>query len=358
MNPLRLLIVGSGKIAVDVAGFAAGLGHTVYLSSAREQRLDALEKARSKMVRRLERASRASAADRFVVRPLPEADNLEIDVVIEATFEDIEAKRAVFCSVNKSSERGALLASTSSSFLPNELHPKAVGLHVFFPLALTRLVELVLPARDGPMAEAARRLARDLELRTIEQGVDQAFAINRMLLPWQCEAVRAIRAGVSPKAVDEASRGPWQGLGALSLMDSVGRKTVRTSVEMYRSRMRHPQAQELAPLSMDLEAVELSAPKLEELEKIGLPWMTRLTHSLLNGILMAVDSGGVPWAFLDQAMESATGARISFFEGILALGGAQKIRKVLDDLHKSTGLSYFCPARRLDDLGLWQKELI
>jgi 3-hydroxyacyl-CoA dehydrogenase len=355
MNSARLLMVGSGKIALDVAELAAGLGHKVYLSSAREQRLDALEKARAKIVRRLERASNSSVVDRLAVRPLQEAGSLEIDAIIEATFENFEAKRAVFRSLDRSLKRGALLASTSSSFLPNELHPQAVGLHIFFPVALTRLAELVLPTRDGPMADAARRLALCLELRTIEQAVDQAFAVNRMLLPWQCEAMRAVLAGVSPKAVDEASRGPWQGLGALSLMDSVGRETVRTAVQMYRSRMPHPQAQELAPLSMGLEASGTLAP---EIEMLGSPWATRLTHSLVNGMLMAVDSGGVPLSLMEQAMEAAIGARIPFSEGLGALGGVPKIRKVLDDLHKSTGLSYFRPARRLDDLGLWEKEQI
>ncbi|MCU0663730.1 MAG: 3-hydroxyacyl-CoA dehydrogenase NAD-binding domain-containing protein [Myxococcota bacterium] len=364
MTPLRLLIAGSGKIALDLASAAIGRGHHVWLASQANERLEELERARGKLVRRLERSGDPGAKERMAVMSLFAPSPCELDAVIEATREDRSVKTEVFRAVGSALEAGALLASTSSSFLPRQLHAQAVGFHPFYPVALTKLVELVLPQAQGSIPDKARQLASALDLRTIEQPESEAFAVNRMLLPWQCEAMAAICAGVEPRAVDEASRGPWQGLGALSLMDSIGLRTVRAAVQNYRSSMTPQESEELRPLVDGLEAVVAAgkqgnrsgdgllcgaalpfAPKLRQVES---PLAARLNLSLVRGALLAAERGVWPAELLDSAMYAAIGANVSFREGLAALGGAATVREALRDLHKRTGLAYFSSVGCLD----------
>lgn len=362
---MRLLVVGSGKIALDLLHHAAALGHEVRIASPRNERLEALVAARSKLVRRLERAGDMTVGQRVVVSTLDEAAGVELTAVVEATIEDRCAKSKVADRVEGALGKGALLASVSSSLLPSEIHPAAVGLHVFYPMALTGLVELVLPAPQGALADRARSLCSDLRLQAIEQGEGEAFAINRMLLPWQWEALRAVTLGIDPQVVDAASGGPWQGRGALFLMDSVGLSVIHAAVKTYLSRLPAIEADELAPLERGLaELGQRGSLDPGGLLRGGpLPWTVnghdlepelseRLSLSLVNGALQAVDRGGISLAELNQAFEAALGACRSFEEALWRLGGPRTVHDSLTALHKHTGLAYFAPARCLGSLVL------
>jgi 3-hydroxybutyryl-CoA dehydrogenase len=157
------------------------------------------------------------------------------DLVIEAVTESLEEKRAVFRALDGVCGPEAILATNTSSIAVIELamataRPERVcGLHFFNPVPSMKLVEVVRTVRTGPaVLEAAQAFVASLGKEAVAAKDRGGFLVNRLLVPYLLDAIRAVDAGLASIAdVDRAMRlGCGHPMGPLSLADFIGLDTL------------------------------------------------------------------------------------------------------------------------------------
>ncbi|HET6278151.1 MAG TPA: 3-hydroxybutyryl-CoA dehydrogenase [Candidatus Polarisedimenticolia bacterium] len=157
------------------------------------------------------------------------------DLVIEAVSENLDLKRRTFARLDEVLRPDALLASNTSSLSITEMaaatrHPERfVGLHFFNPVPLMKLVEVIHTARTRPgAADAIVEFARRLDKTPIRTSDRTGFIVNRLLVPYQLDAVRALEEGVASIAdIDNGMKlGCGHPMGPLTLNDFVGIDTL------------------------------------------------------------------------------------------------------------------------------------
>jgi 3-hydroxybutyryl-CoA dehydrogenase len=153
------------------------------------------------------------------------------DLVIEAVFEELEAKRAVFAELERVCAAGAILATNTSALsvgaIAAELeHPERVaGMHFFNPAPLMPLVEVVRAERTSDdVIEALVAFAKRLGREPVRCADTPGFVVNRVLIPLLNDCVRVLdETGVSPDDLDKAmTLGAGWPLGPCALLDLVG----------------------------------------------------------------------------------------------------------------------------------------
>jgi 3-hydroxybutyryl-CoA dehydrogenase len=156
------------------------------------------------------------------------------DIVMEAVVETLEAKREVYQALDKICPPPTLFASNTSSLSITEMAAASgradrfVGLHFFNPVPLMKLVEVVRsPLTSAPTFEAAFAFAQRLGKTPIRASDRTGFIVNRLLVPYLLDAVRALEEGVGSTAdIDEGMRlGCGHPMGPLTLLDFVGLDT-------------------------------------------------------------------------------------------------------------------------------------
>jgi 3-hydroxybutyryl-CoA dehydrogenase len=178
----------------------------------------------------LDAAARDAALERLcLVTELSELASC--DVVIEAVFEELEAKRAVFAELERVCAAGAILATNTSALsvgaIAAELeHPERVaGMHFFNPAPLMPLVEVVRAERTSDdVIEALVAFAKRLGREPVRCADTPGFVVNRVLIPLLNDCVRVLdETGVSPDDLDKAmTLGAGWPLGPCALLDLVG----------------------------------------------------------------------------------------------------------------------------------------
>ena len=138
----------------------------------------------------------------------------EVDLVVEAVFEDLELKREVFASLDGIVRDGAILATNTSYLDVNAIagatsRPADVlGLHFFSPAHVMRLLEIVVADATAPeVVASAFALAKRLGKVAVPAGVCDGFIGNRLLARYRAAADHMVLDGASPYAIDAAIRG-------------------------------------------------------------------------------------------------------------------------------------------------------
>ncbi len=157
------------------------------------------------------------------------ADIATVDLVIEAVFEDIEVKKAVFRELDRVCKPGAVLA-TNTSYLDIDAIAAAtrrpqdvVGLHFFSPANIMKLLEIVVPAQVAPdVVATAFELARKLKKVPVRAGVCDGFIGNRILAVYKQAADYLLEDGASPYEIDAAVRGFGFAMGPFQVTDLAG----------------------------------------------------------------------------------------------------------------------------------------
>ena len=333
---MNLLVLGSGKMALDVGSYFLARGHAVTWRTGSAARRDDIARRVATAARRAARAL-GIPPDRVPARAEPpDANDLfRPDVVIETTREDVEAKREAFRRIAPRLAAGTLLLSNSSSILPGEIVSGCAGMHFFFPAELTGLVEIIFP--DGfpaERAEAVRRLARDAGLSFIEQDERTAFAVNRLLVPLQAEVMRALTEGTPPAVADARAVSDLLPRGPLRFMDAVGLDVIADAAARYVARMPEADARDVRVLPESL-ALVVARGKLGDKNGSGLlsgdplPWPAReprpgeadALRARLRGVFLAtcrrfLDDGDLDRRALDLVLRVILGAEVSFDEAM------------------------------------------
>ncbi|HEY2862379.1 MAG TPA: 3-hydroxyacyl-CoA dehydrogenase NAD-binding domain-containing protein [Casimicrobiaceae bacterium] len=223
-------VVGAGTMGGDIAAWCALRGLSVTLQDQNAERLaPAMARAAKLFADRLRDPLRArDAFDRLV--PDVAGDGIaRADVVIEAIFENLEAKQGLFVALEAKAKSTALLATNTSSIPLEQIgRPLAdptrlVGLHFFNPVARMMLVEIVVGERTrAELVPMAAAFARKIDKLPLPVKSAPGFLVNRILAPYLMEAMRCVDQGIAPETVDEAALAFGMPVGPIELADSVG----------------------------------------------------------------------------------------------------------------------------------------
>ncbi len=223
-------VVGAGVMGGDIAAWCALRGMTVTLQ---DQTIERIAPALARAAKLFEKRLRDKKAARLVLdRLIPDPHGSGVakaDVVIEAIFENLEAKHSLFKTIEPQLKSTAILASNTSSLRLADIasvlkNPgRLVGIHFFNPVAMMPLVEVV--AGEGTDTKAAANAAafvRSLDKLPLPVKDRPGFLVNAVLAPYMHEAMRCIDEGLSPATVDAAALAFGMPMGPLELADTVG----------------------------------------------------------------------------------------------------------------------------------------
>ena len=239
MPTRTVLVCGAGLMGHGIAQVFAAAGHAVLLY---EPEVARAESGRARIGANLERAvakGKITAEDRIqqlgriaVSTSVADAAR-QAELVIEAVFEDESVKRALFEEIDAAAPESAVLASNTSSISITRLasvvserrRTRFVGIHFFSPVPVMPLIELIRGSATDDATEAyVRELAAELGKQVIVSGDRPGFIVNRMVMPFLAEAMRAFEEGLAtPDDIDAGARlGLSHPMGPLELADFIG----------------------------------------------------------------------------------------------------------------------------------------
>ena len=233
-------VVGCGLMGSGIAQVSAQSG---YETMVREIDEDALEKGLSSIRGNLERAVKKerideAARDRVLDRlrgTVELSDLAECDIVVEAVVEDLDVKTDVFGTLDDVCGPETIFASNTSSLTITEMAAatdrpdRFVGLHFFNPVPVMKLVEVVSQgATSDDVFETAYAFAESLGKEPVACRDNSGFIVNRLLVPYMMDAIRAYENGVgSISDIDQAMElGTGYPMGPFTLGDFVGLDTL------------------------------------------------------------------------------------------------------------------------------------
>lgn len=223
-------VVGAGVMGGDIAAWVALRGFTVTLQD-REMRFiePALKRADEFYAKKIKDEAKRAETRARLQADVEGSGVAKADLVIEAIYENAEAKQALFKKAEESLKPGAILATNTSSIALETLREgrkdpaRFVGLHFFNPVALMPLVEIV--QHDGLDAETTRRLAafcKAIDKLPVPVAGTPGFLVNRILAPYMQEAILLFREGVPGAVIDKAALKFGMPMGPIELVDTVG----------------------------------------------------------------------------------------------------------------------------------------
>jgi 3-hydroxyacyl-CoA dehydrogenase len=153
----------------------------------------------------------------------------QVDIVVEAVFEEMGVKKAVFAELDRVCKPGAVLATNTSYLDIDEIaasisRPQdVVGLHFFSPANIMKLLEIVVPAKvSADVVATGFELAKKLKKVPVRAGVCDGFIGNRILAVYRQAADHMVEDGASPYQIDEAVRAFGYPMGPFQVADLAG----------------------------------------------------------------------------------------------------------------------------------------
>jgi 3-hydroxybutyryl-CoA dehydrogenase len=238
MEIKKVGVLGCGLMGSGIAQVAATAGFDVTVLEVEQKFLDkgfaAVEKSLAKF------------AEKGVLKETPEAvrarlkgttkkeDLAGCDIVIEAIIENIEEKKKTYASIDGIVKKDAIFATNTSSISVTELltatkrPERFIGMHFFNPVPLMKLVEVVRTiATASDVYETAYEFGKKLGKVPVRTSDKTGFIVNRLLVPFLLDAIRAYEEGVgSVEDIDNAMKlGAGHPMGPLTLLDFVGLDT-------------------------------------------------------------------------------------------------------------------------------------
>jgi 3-hydroxyacyl-CoA dehydrogenase/enoyl-CoA hydratase/3-hydroxybutyryl-CoA epimerase len=226
----HLHVIGAGVMGGDIAAWAAYRGLNVTLQDRSEALIQpALDRAKVLFEKRLKDPSAAAAAAARLKMDVGGDGVADADVVLEAIFENVEAKQALYAALEPKLKAGAVLATNTSSIRIETLCEKLqdptrlIGIHFFNPVAQLQLVEVVQGARTADqVTKDALKFTRKLDKLPLPCKSSPGFVVNRILTPYVNEALFALESGTAAEIIDRAAVDFGMPMGPIELTDVVG----------------------------------------------------------------------------------------------------------------------------------------
>ncbi|HEX7185381.1 MAG TPA: 3-hydroxybutyryl-CoA dehydrogenase [Thermoanaerobaculia bacterium] len=232
-------VLGCGLMGSGIAEVAARAGYETVVREVSEEIVDkGLQKIQGSLGKAVEKGKLdAETRDQTLnrLRGTVSLDDLaDCDLVVEAIVENLDEKRKTFTALDQAVQESAIFASNTSSLTITQMAmftrrpERFVGLHFFNPVPVMKLVEVVRTLMTSEEAfQEAFELVRSLGKEPIACRDNSGFVVNRLLVPYLLDAVRALEEGVG--SVEDIDKGMQLGcgypMGPFTLLDFVGLDT-------------------------------------------------------------------------------------------------------------------------------------
>lgn len=233
-NPFRarrVHVIGAGVMGGDIAAWCVLQGLEVSLQDREMKYIQpSLDRAYKLFQQKLKTPARVAGAKSRLIADLEGHGVARADVVIEAIFENAEAKRELFRGIELRLKPGAVMATNTSAIPLAEIASvlqqpqRLLGLHFFNPVAKMPLVEVVYDHNTDPK-EMGRGAAFCGQINRFPLLVKSSpgFLVNRVLAPYMQKALRIHRErGMAKEAIDQAAVDFGMPMGPVELADTVG----------------------------------------------------------------------------------------------------------------------------------------
>ena len=238
MDIKKVGVLGCGLMGSGIAQVAATAGYDVVVLEAEQKFIDkgfgGIEKSLAKFAEKGKLKEDAAAIRGRLKGTLKKEDLADCDVVVEAIIENPAVKKSMYAELDGIVKKSAIFASNTSSISITELAAatdradRFIGLHFFNPVPLMQLVEVVRTITTAPeIFETAYAFAQKLGKTPVRTSDKTGFIVNRLLVPYLLDAIRAYEEGVgSITDIDTAMKlGCGYPMGPLTLLDFVGLDT-------------------------------------------------------------------------------------------------------------------------------------
>ena len=239
MAIIKVGVLGCGLMGSGIAQVAAMAGYSTVVKEVADEFLrkgmTGIDKSLAKFVekgtiagdKRDEIMERLKGTTKF-------DDLADCDIVIEAITENLQVKRETYATIDKIVKPGAIFASNTSSLVITEMMTatkrpdRFIGMHFFNPVQLMKLVEVVATIMTDPaVMDEAMKFAMSLGKVPIRTTDRSGFIVNRLLVPYLLDAIRALEEGAgNVKDIDNGMKlGCGHPMGPFTLLDFVGLET-------------------------------------------------------------------------------------------------------------------------------------
>ncbi len=258
MDIKKVGILGCGLMGSGIAQVTAMAGFDVVVLEQEQKFLDkgfaGIEKSLSRLVERGPEkggltAEQKSQAQSHLKGTTNMQDLADCDIVIEAIIENVEEKRKTHAQLDAIVKKDAIFATNTSSISVTELMTatkrpeRFVGLHFFNPVPMMKMVEVVKTIATAPeVYDTAYEFAKKLGKVPVRTSDKTGFIVNRLLVPYLLDAIRAYEEGVgSITDIDEAMKlGCGYPMGPFTLLDFVGLDTTYYITEVMFEEFKEP----------------------------------------------------------------------------------------------------------------------
>ena len=232
-------VVGCGLMGAGIAQVCAQKGYRTLVREVNDEILrKGLDRLRHFLAEGVKRGKVAQADMDKTLANLSGTvrfdDLKDCDLVIEAVVENLDEKRKVFAELDRVCPPHAILASNTSSISITSIAAatkrpgNCIGLHFMNPVPIMKLVEIVRPEITSEETyREARAFTESLGKTVVTAKDTPGFLVNLLLVPYLCEAVRALDQGLATKEDVDASMklGCGMPMGPIELLDFVGLDT-------------------------------------------------------------------------------------------------------------------------------------
>ena len=243
MDIKKVGVLGCGLMGSGIAQVSAMAGFDVTVLEVEQKFIDkgfaGIEKSLAKFAERPPEKGGITAQQKDEVRArlkgsTNKQDLADCDIIVEAVIENLEEKKKMYSALDSIVKKDAIFASNTSSISITELltstrrPERFIGLHFFNPVPLMKLVEVVRTiATSDDVYETAYNFGKKLGKVPVRTSDKTGFIVNRLLVPYLLDAIRAYEEGVgSIDDIDNAMKlGCGYPMGPFTLLDFVGLDT-------------------------------------------------------------------------------------------------------------------------------------
>jgi 3-hydroxybutyryl-CoA dehydrogenase len=231
-------VLGCGLMGSGIAQVSATAGFDVTVLEVEQKFLDkgfaGIEKSLAKFAEKGTLKETPQAVRARLKGTTNMQDLTDCDIVVEAVIENIAEKKKMYTALDGIAKKDAIFATNTSSISVTELMSatrrpeRFIGLHFFNPVPLMKLVEVVKTIATAPdVYDTAYEFGKKLGKVPVRTSDKTGFIVNRLLVPYLLDAVRAYEEGVgSIEDIDNAMKlGCGYPMGPLTLLDFVGLDT-------------------------------------------------------------------------------------------------------------------------------------
>jgi len=232
-------VLGCGLMGSGIAQVSAVAGYSTVVKEVSDEFLKkglaSIDKSLSRLAekgtitaeKRVESLARLKGTTKF-------EDLADCDIIIEAVTENLQVKQDTYSTVDKIAKPEAIFASNTSSLIITEMMTatkrvdRFIGLHFFNPVPLMKLVEVVGTITTSPaVLDGAMKFVESLGKVPIRTSDRTGFIVNRLLVPYLLDAIRALDEGIGKvEDIDKAMKlGCGYPMGPFTLLDFVGLDT-------------------------------------------------------------------------------------------------------------------------------------